>query len=605
MKAPRTLLRRQIVLITLLVISIVLALIAFNLSQLIGLTLERAGGTAESAALQMAASANSAILTAPQDAPLTAISTSQAVRQTAARLLQQNPGVKSIAILDSSGTIVFEWSPSGDSNSPSVELNHLETSSFLKQLRWIISGGPGIAFYDRSLAFRDSMLGSIRVNVSLDQQRKQVLDAAGINLLMALAGIALALFVAILSTRLLNTPLKLITSSIQQLELPGATPVEADLGKEPINQIDALADRIQLISRQVAGDRSELVEARERLQQIVSNLQERILLVNAEGSIMLASPEIGEILGCESGIEGKQIEVAIGSDHPLVILVRLAIASGEPSTTVTLPAMHDNRGKQASANVQLIFDEGRVAGALVSLRDRETVAQLESQLSYSERLAELARITSGVAHEVKNPLNAMVIHLELLREKLIRPGPSDPEVLPQLDILGSEISRLDRVVQTFLTFNKPPKVQFRPLSVNQLLTETVTLAAPEATKRDAVIEQHFQADLPRINGDPDLLKQAFINIVMNGIESLNGAGRLTISTQLTNGRLLISIADNGVGIDPSSTHRVFQLYYTTKEQGSGIGLAQAYRAVQLHNGNLTFDSSLGLGTTFYIRLPLG
>jgi signal transduction histidine kinase len=253
--------------------------------------------------------------------------------------------------------------------------------------------------------------------------------------------------------------------------------------------------------------------------------------------------------------------------------------------------------------VQLIFDEGRVAGALVSLRDRETVAQLESQLSYSERLADLARITSGVAHEVKNPLNAMVIHLELLREKLTRPGASDPEVLPQLEILGSEISRLDRVVHTFLTFNKPPRVQFRPLNINQLLEETVTLAAPEASKRNAVIEQYFDLNLPRVNGDPDLLKQAFINIVMNGLESLNGAGRLSISTQQLDGRLLISIADNGIGIDPESTHRIFQLYYSTKEQGSGIGLAQAYRAVQLHNGDLSFESTFGRGTTFYIRLP--
>src|SRR3954454_8250530 len=114
MKAPRTLIRRQILLITLLVISIVLAVIAFNLSQLMGLTLEQAGGTAESAALQIAASVNSAILTAPQDAPMTAISDSQAVRQTAVRILQQNPSVKSISILDSSGSAVFVWPPSGD-----------------------------------------------------------------------------------------------------------------------------------------------------------------------------------------------------------------------------------------------------------------------------------------------------------------------------------------------------------------------------------------------------------------------------------------------------------------------------------------------------------
>jgi signal transduction histidine kinase len=242
---------------------------------------------------------------------------------------------------------------------------------------------------------------------------------------------------------------------------------------------------------------------------------------------------------------------------------------------------------------------------LISLHDRETVAKLELQLNYSERLADLARITSGIAHEVKNPLNAMVIHLELLREKLERVAPESRDALPQLEILTSEIQRLDRVVQTFLDFTKPPRMQLRPLDVNQLLEETLALAEPEAQSRAADVERSFSPGLPSIAGDADLLKQAFLNVIINGLQAMSQGGTLRVATSNASDRYVeISITDHGIGIDPAESERVFQLYYSTKPDGNGIGLAQAYRAIQLHDGRISFASEPGIGTTFDIRIPI-
>jgi signal transduction histidine kinase len=242
-------------------------------------------------------------------------------------------------------------------------------------------------------------------------------------------------------------------------------------------------------------------------------------------------------------------------------------------------------------------------GTLVSLHDRETVARLESQLDYSERLVDFARITSGIAHEVKNPLNAMVIHLELLRSKLQKISPAADDARPQLDILTSEIQRLDRVVQTFLDFTRPPRIHLRPLDVNQVLEETIALAAPEAEARGSTVWRSFEADLPKIAGDADILKQAFLNIFINGFQAMEKGGRLLVST-LSDGAqgVLISITDHGTGIEEVARERIFHLYYTTKPGGNGIGLAQAFRAVQLHNGQITFQSQPGQGTTFNIKL---
>jgi signal transduction histidine kinase len=268
-----------------------------------------------------------------------------------------------------------------------------------------------------------------------------------------------------------------------------------------------------------------------------------------------------------------------------------------------LPATNGNSARPVLASVQPVKDRGEIVGALISLHDKETVARLESQLDYSERLADFARITSGIAHEVKNPLNAMVIHLELLRSKLQRISPAADDARPQIEILTSEIKRLDRVVQTFLDFTRPPRINLRPLDVNQVLEETLALAAPEAELRGSTVWRSFEPGLPRISGDADLLKQAFLNIIINGFQAMEQGGRLLVSTSRENETVvLISIKDHGTGIEPEARERIFHLYYTTKPDGNGIGLAQAFRAVQLHNGQITFDSQPRRGATFHIRL---
>jgi signal transduction histidine kinase len=139
--------------------------------------------------------------------------------------------------------------------------------------------------------------------------------------------------------------------------------------------------------------------------------------------------------------------------------------------------------------------------------------------------------------------------------------------------------------------------------VNQILEETLALAAPEAERRGCTVERSFSNQLPKIAGDADLLKQAFLNIVINGFQAMEQGGSLLVSTARDDDQNVhISIQDHGTGIDAEARGRIFHLYYTTKPEGNGIGLAQAFRAVQLHNGQITFDTQPGHGTTFHIRL---
>ncbi|HEY0377128.1 MAG TPA: ATP-binding protein [Pyrinomonadaceae bacterium] len=604
MRGGSALLRRQITLITLLVAAVSLVLITANIAQLTRSLVASLRDQAERVTLQAATAVEAAVVVAPDEQPERAVSESQAAREFAQAVVRRGAPITSLFIEDREGRVLLQ-APQTSAARSLPQLDTLSNASVLSRLRQILSSDPAEYEYSRALRYRGEELGRVRLTISLAPVRHEVWRSLLTDLLLALAAVAAATFVAISSNKLITAPLQAISTSIAQLEEGrGGNSAERVEQKARSTDIEAVADRIEQLSRQIAGDRSQLREARGGLQQILQNLQERLLLVSADGRVMLASPGAGALLNFEQPMEGRKLSEIVGPEHPLVSLTEGALASREVAATrVPLPAANGNASRATVASVQPITDRGEIVGALVSLHDRETVARLESQLDYSERLVDFARITSGIAHEVKNPLNAMVIHLELLRSKLQRISPAADDARPQLDILTSEIQRLDRVVQTFLDFTRPPRVNLRPLDVNQILEETLALAAPEAETHGSTVWRSFEPDLPAVAGDADLLKQAFLNIVINGFQAMEHGGRLLVQTAKDGDRhVLVSIKDHGPGIKPEARERIFHLYYTTKPGGNGIGLAQAFRAVQLHNGHITFDSQPGEGTTFNIRL---
>lgn len=603
MKGSSALLRRQITLITLLVATVSLVLITTNLAQLTRSLVASVRDQAERVSLQAATAAEAAIVESPNDPPQQAISESQRALVLAKSLVGRGRPIISLVIEDKAGTPLLRV-PENAVIRPLPSLESLANASVFTRIGQILSRDQTPYEYTRALVYHGEEFGRVRLTISLEAVRKEIWQSLLTDLLLALAAIAAATFVAISSVRLVTAPLRVITSSIAQLE-EGQAGISPETNGEKVKRtdIESVADRIEQLGRQIAGDRSQLREARGGLQQILQNLQERLLLVNADGRVMLASPGVDALLGSEQPLEGRALTEIVGEAHPLIALTSDALAAQGKPARILLPAINGNKGLPVVVSVQPIKDRGEIVGTLVSLHDRETVARLESQLDYSERLVDFARITSGIAHEVKNPLNAMVIHLELLRSKLQKISPAADDARPQLDILTSEIQRLDRVVQTFLDFTRPPRIHLRPLDVNQVLEETIALAAPEAEARGSTVWRSFAPDLPKIAGDADILKQAFLNIFINGFQAMETGGRLLVTTARDGAQgVLISIEDHGTGIEEEARERIFHLYYTTKPGGNGIGLAQAFRAVQLHNGHITFQTQPGQGTTFNILL---
>jgi signal transduction histidine kinase len=256
---------------------------------------------------------------------------------------------------------------------------------------------------------------------------------------------------------------------------------------------------------------------------------------------------------------------------------------------------------------------------------------MQSTLAYSRKLVALGRLTAGNAHEVKNPLNAKMIHLELLRTKIrgsvsatLQPepvaaaggtlglGPARATALPasiqgaleHVAIIESELRRLDEVVQGFLKFTRPEDLRLQPVRVMALFEEILPIIEIEATKHGVKVTTDVGVSTPNVNGDLGMLRQAFLNLAINACQAMPQGGSLRlVAGPASRQRVEIRIEDTGVGIKPEHLSRIFDLYFTTKERGTGIGLSMVYRIIQMHDGEVEVQSTPGRGTTFRVLLP--
>ena len=351
-------------------------------------------------------------------------------------------------------------------------------------------------------------------------------------------------------------------------------------------------------------------------ERLLDQLEEAVLVFGSDHHLIVASGALEKFLGKRrAGLMGLTMSDIFPPDASVGFFLEQILETGRPVRNFPVrlgeePIADGNGGARATLSRALLsvellesFASGtrKNAGVMVRLRDPEVRRQIRGQLKTAERLTAINRVTSGVAHEVKNPLNAMLMHVELARIKLAK---GDYDVNPQMEIIASEILRLDRVVKTFLDFTRPVEMKTAEIPVDAFVSELVDIARPQAQAEGITMSVDLHAPRATIAADSDLLKQATLNIVVNAIEAMPKGGELRFESSLEGEEAEIRISDSGTGIPPEKRDKIFQLYFTTKKKGSGIGLAMTFRIVQLHNGKIDFFSEPGKGTTFILRFPL-
>ena len=375
------------------------------------------------------------------------------------------------------------------------------------------------------------------------------------------------------------------------------------------DELAVMASKVSLLGQRLRGAQYEVSDLRGNIDRLLQDLEDAVFIFNREQRLVFASGSVEKFLGTErSGLVGKTMADVFLPNPSLSLLIAQASQTGRPIRNRRVPVPLPTEGA-APAVVLLSVDileslPGTAlagAGLLVRLRDPEAQRKIGRELQTADRLSAISRVSGGVAHEVKNPLNAILLHVEVARAKLAN---GDTEVGPEMEIISREILRLDRVVKTFLDFTRPVELNLTTVPVQELVAEILDLARPQAENAQIRISVKQETETAEVRVDRDLLKQAFLNIVVNAIETMPEGGELGVHSSANEETAEIRISDTGPGIPPELRDKIFRLYFTTKKEGSGIGLAMAFRIVQLHDGTIDFTSEPGKGTTFFIRLPL-
>ena len=542
------------------------------------------------------------------------VSDADAVQTALERRLQEDSGLNTL--LESILAYSYTVYDAGITDVNGIAIVHTDTSAvgtklerrenysdvlsadFFHQLQ-IIYGPPRV--YDLYVPIKrgaNQPFGFIRVGISTVFLKNALAPQLNRALVYSAIAILLSLALAAVVSNIVLRPLEAIGRRLDQMtaEVPDSHP-QADPGR--VDEFGLVNTKIDRLGRQIRDVKEIFTTLKGNLDQVMGSLQEGVVLFTSENHVVLISASAERFLGrTQDQTLGKGVEEIFTDATKLGRIVLDAFALHQ---VISQREIELENGRRIQIALDFIAERGQRIGALLTMRDAESVRRLETELELSQRMAAIGRLTSGVAHEVKNPINAIVVHLELLREKM---RATDDDSGRHLTIIDNEIHRLDRVMKTLVDFNRPIEPRFTTFDLCRLVEDVTMLASPDAARNGVKIETRLEKELLPVLADNDLLKQALLNIVLNGVQAMAQGGTLKLVAYHEGSSATIEVRDEGEGILPEIRDKVFNLFFTTKNKGTGIGLAMSYRVMQIHGGSLSFDSEVGVGTVFRLTLPL-
>ncbi len=433
-------------------------------------------------------------------------------------------------------------------------------------------------------------LGSIRIGMSTLLIKDQLERSLKTPLYTAFVVLVVATIVAMVLAQVVLRPIHVIRSGLARL---GRGEQNVDVDLPPEGEFKGLGDSFKAVSARLEADRSQLAGQKATLESVVDHLEDAVALFAPDGVLLFANPAMRGVLQSDA----SSLEQLLPAGHPYRGPVNKTLAERQSQGPVHVWV--PGAGERLLLTHIVEDADRRWVGIMLVVRNLAYLSEVESTLSYSRKLAALGRLSAGIAHEVKNPLNATMIHLELLKMQV----QDTPAAKEHLRVIAAQVRRLDEVVQGFLRFTRPEDLKLERTAIAPLIDELMPVITAEAEKSGVTIRVEIPATLPDVSADPGMLQQAFLNLALNACQAMPQGGRLRIAAATAPGRRVeLVFEDTGLGIAPEHLEKIFDLYFTTKEHGTGIGLSMVFRTVQLHDGDIEVQSVLGKGTTFRVVL---
>ena len=351
--------------------------------------------------------------------------------------------------------------------------------------------------------------------------------------------------------------------------------------------------------------------ARERKMQetVFNTIQDGVIVIDSDGVVQYANDAALGLIGFKGNDIGVTRLWKMVPD--LAKSIDLETVTGEKKSAPVLsreielnyPDHRVVRLYMVPIDAQVGHDDS--GGYVIVLSDvTEERVSMEERLE-SERIDSIVRLAAGVAHELGNPLNSLTIHLQLIERKLkkLAKQPDATKLTESLQVCQGEVERLDGIITHFLKAIRPQKLELNELDLLGLVEDVLRVQEAELSNRKLEVKVEVSDDLPIILGDRDQIKQAFFNLIKNAMEAMQPSGSLRILARCDDDYVYLQFVDNGSGISEEDLSKVFQAYYTTKEEGHGLGMMIVERIMREHGGHINIESRKEAGTAITLQFP--
>jgi two-component system, sporulation sensor kinase E len=369
--------------------------------------------------------------------------------------------------------------------------------------------------------------------------------------------------------------------------------IERALGKLSKLHVDQIRSLLQ-----------DIAAENERLEAVLDSMTDGVMVTDVEHNLVLQNRPVSRLLPIAPGENYEHPLWEVIADPEIAEFVRHALTNQESVMDKEFALDIGATSRILNCSVLPLVRGGIIQGNFLLVQDVTERKGKEARLRRAESLASLTTLAAGVAHEIKNPLGSIGIHMQLI-QKSLKQGESNEERLQEyIDVVNEEVERLNKIVVDFLFAVRPMDVELRDGDVNQVIRDLIGFVRYELEENGIQVEEDLEEELPAVELDEKYLKQALMNIVKNAMSAMPEGGTLRVSTINRREEVEIRVSDNGVGMSEDVLEKIFEPYFTTRDFGSGIGLTLVYKVVKEHRGEISVNSQEGRGTAFIISLPV-
>lgn len=369
--------------------------------------------------------------------------------------------------------------------------------------------------------------------------------------------------------------------------------------------IERLLNRLERLPReQLETLLHHLATETEQYEEVLNSLTDGVVVCDTENRLLFANRAAERLLQIVAGDPRDRLVWEALGDRDVADFVRRSLETEDTVLDREWTVDLSGSARILSISVLPLVQSGRIEGSIIRAMDITEKRGREARLRRAESLASLTTLAAGVAHEIKNPLGSIAIHVQLI-ERMLRDSRDDvSEVRRYLDVIDEEVQRLNRIVVDFLFSVRPMDTELRERDLNEVIRDLITFVSHEVDQAGISLVDRLDPHLPLLRLDDRYLKQALLNIVKNAIAAMPDGGTMTVTTELRGDEVLLRFSDTGVGMSEEVQSKIFDPYFTTRDTGSGIGLTLVYKVIREHLGDIAVHSREGHGTTFTITFPV-